>query len=97
MATAVPFDTLRFARKLETAGFERQQAAETTEALAATDLVTRDYLDAKLREQNLRLDAKLADIKTGMDDRRAWPANARHSGRTGRVDQADESLNTLRA
>ena len=43
MATAVPFDTLRFARKLET-------AEALAEALATTDLVTRDYLDAKLAD-----------------------------------------------
>jgi hypothetical protein len=32
--TAVPFDTLKLARKLEAAGFNAQQAGDTAEALA---------------------------------------------------------------
>ena len=32
--TAVPFDTLRLARKLEAAGFDAKQAGDTAEALA---------------------------------------------------------------
>lgn len=32
--TAVTFDTLKFARKLEAAGFQPKQAADTAEALA---------------------------------------------------------------
>ncbi|KAF0112177.1 MAG: hypothetical protein FD149_2477, partial [Rhodospirillaceae bacterium] len=31
MATAVAFDTLKLARKLEAAGFEHKQAADTAE------------------------------------------------------------------
>ena len=34
MATAVAFDTLKLARKLEAAGFEHQQAADVSEAMA---------------------------------------------------------------
>jgi hypothetical protein len=32
--TTVPFDTLKLARKLEAAGFQPKQAADTSEALA---------------------------------------------------------------
>lgn len=34
--TAIPFDTLKLARKLEAAGFSAQQAGDTAEALAAS-------------------------------------------------------------
>lgn len=58
-------------RRVRTAASRRDRAEALAEALAATDLVTRDYLDAKLREQDLRLDTKLADLKTGMADLKA--------------------------
>ncbi|MFN3076043.1 MAG: hypothetical protein ABT940_04025 [Alphaproteobacteria bacterium] len=55
MATAVPFDTLALARKLrERAHFAPEDAEGTAEALAeamtSTELVTRDYLDARLSD-----------------------------------------------
>jgi hypothetical protein len=49
---AVPFDTLKLARALEGAGFPAKQAGDTAEALAdalGQEVVTRDYLDAKLQ------------------------------------------------
>ncbi|MFN3077100.1 MAG: hypothetical protein ABT940_09520 [Alphaproteobacteria bacterium] len=55
----VLFDTLRLARKLEAAGFSQRQAADTAEAMAdamaATEPVTREHLDSRLRELELRL------------------------------------------
>jgi hypothetical protein len=61
---AVPFDTPALARKLETAGFPSKQAQDTAAALAdvmgSAELVTKDYLDSKLREVEQRL-----TIRTG--------------------------------
>jgi hypothetical protein len=50
MAT-VTFDTLKFAKTLEAAGIPSQQAEAFTEAFrdaTSEELVTRDYLDARL-------------------------------------------------
>lgn len=56
---AVAFDILKLARKLEAAGFAQKQAADTSEALAealtTAELVTKEYLDFRLRETELRL------------------------------------------
>ena len=64
---AVPFDTLRFAEKLEAGGFTPQQARAAAEAFAdaiGESVVTRDYLDLRLSEMKhdltQRLGAKLA-------------------------------------
>jgi len=72
----------------------REAQTTTTDGLATR---------ADLREQELRLEAKLADLKTGMADLKAelmkWMIgalglqNAGHSDRTGRPDQTDEPLN----
>ena len=70
MATAVAFDTLKLARKLEAAGFEHKQAADTAEALAeamtTAELATkadiaaaRAETKADLRESELRLEARI--------------------------------------
>ena len=59
MATAVAFDTLKLARKLEAAGFGHKQAADTAEAMAIAELVTK----ADLRESELRLEAKIDHLE----------------------------------
>ncbi|OHC74074.1 MAG: hypothetical protein A3G18_06005 [Rhodospirillales bacterium RIFCSPLOWO2_12_FULL_58_28] len=65
--TAVPFDTLRLARKLEAAGFQPKQAADTAEALAeamaGADLVTKDYLDLRLRDLEQRMIIRLGTMQ----------------------------------
>jgi len=48
---SVTFDTLKFAKKLESAGIAQAQAEAIAEAFSeatSQELVTRDYLDAKL-------------------------------------------------
>ena len=60
---AVPFDTLKLARRLEAAGFPGKQAADTAEALAeamsASELATKSGL-ALLKAD---LDALRAELK----------------------------------
>lgn len=49
--TAVTFDTLKFAKKLEAAGLPVAQAEAIADAFreaTSEELVTRDYLDARL-------------------------------------------------
>ena len=49
--SAVTFDTLKFAKKLEAAGLPTPQAEAIAEAFreaTSEELVTRDYLDARL-------------------------------------------------
>jgi hypothetical protein len=50
--TAIPFDTLKYADRLEAAGVPRAQARIQAEALSEvfdlSELVTRDYLDLRL-------------------------------------------------
>lgn len=56
--TTTTFDTLGYAKKLENAGFTRQQAeaqAEGLRAILEERVVTREYLDARLREMEIRL------------------------------------------
>ncbi len=52
--SAVPFDTLKLADRLQAGGFTSEQsrsaAAALAEAMSGADLVTRDHLDAKLSE-----------------------------------------------
>ena len=50
--TAVTFDTLKFAKKLEAAGLPTPQAEAIADAFreaTSEELVTRDYLDARLK------------------------------------------------
>jgi len=70
--TAIAFDTLKLAKRLEAAGFAPAQAGATAEALAdslreslGNALVSRDFLDARL-----------AELKTGLSDRIAAGGNA---------------------
>jgi hypothetical protein len=74
---AVAFDTLKLARKLESAGFPPKQAQDASAALAesftewqsAINLATRDDVRKvadDLRETELRLETKMAEIKADM-------------------------------
>ena len=66
MAT-IAFDTLKLARRLESAGYSRQQAADTAEALSDTlgeAVVTRDYLDQRLAVIEANLKAAIAESRS---------------------------------
>jgi len=61
MAT-ITFDSLGYAKKLEAAGFTREQAEVQANALREVideRLVTRDYLDTRLKELEYRLTIRL--------------------------------------
>ena len=69
--SALAFDSLKFARRLTEAGVPQQQAEAQAEVMAETfgfyvdNLVTRDYLDARLdarfTEQDGRIDKRFAE------------------------------------
>ncbi|TAN52441.1 MAG: DUF1640 domain-containing protein [Methylococcaceae bacterium] len=69
---AITFDTHKFIRKLETAGFTRQQAEAQAEALVealaatSTDVVTREYLDYRLKAEAASLKVDLVKWVAGM-------------------------------
>ena len=88
--TALAFDTLKLAKRLEAAGFPPAQAGATAEALADTlrdslgeSLVTRDFLDA-------RLGIRLAELKQELTTRVA----ALEIALTGRI--AESKVETMR-
>lgn len=61
----VAFDTLGYAKRLEEAGFTRQQAEVQANALREVideRLVTKDYLDARLRELEYKLVIRLGTM-----------------------------------
>lgn len=68
--SALAFDSLKFARRLKEAGVPEQQAEAQAEVMAETfgfyvdNLVTKDYLDARLdarfSEQDARIEARFA-------------------------------------
>ena len=70
MMSALAFDSLKFARRLKEAGVPEQQAEAQAEVMAETfgfyvdNLVTKDYLDARLdarfSEQDARIEARFA-------------------------------------
>ena len=69
MAT-ITFDTLRFSKRLEAAGFTPQQAEAVAEAFkeaTSEELVTKSYLDARLAELK-------AEIRAGQIDLVKWIA-----------------------
>jgi hypothetical protein len=73
MAT-IAFDTLKLARRLEAAGFPREQAAGAAEAIAEVvgeAIVTRDYLDRRLGETDARITAVEANLRAHIADVRA--------------------------
>jgi hypothetical protein len=67
---AIAFDTLRFARRLIEAGVPDRQAEVQAELMAEafvfnTDsVVTKDYLDARLAEQDAKFDARFAILES---------------------------------
>ena len=57
---AIQFDTLKLAKRLQSAGFTAQQADATAEALAETvgaDLVTKDFFQVEMRDLRAELHA----------------------------------------
>ena len=68
---AVPFDTLKLAQRLESAGFSREQAAVTAQTLAETlanDLATKSDLGAMKSELRGDLRTEAATIRTENGD-----------------------------
>jgi hypothetical protein len=57
----ITFDTLKFAKTLEAAGVPAPQAEAFREATSA-ELVTRDYLDARLETVKASIETAKADI-----------------------------------
>ena len=63
--SSTTFDTLGYARRLEEAGFTRQQAEVQANALREVideRLVTKEYLDARLRELEYKLVIRLGTM-----------------------------------
>jgi hypothetical protein len=60
----MPFDTLKLARRLESAGFPHQQAADMSDAIAeaAANLVTKEDLRHGLESLEQRLIIRLGGI-----------------------------------
>lgn len=69
--SAITFDTLKFANRLKSAGVPSAQAEAEAEALAEVfdlagrDLVTKEYLDARLTQLEQRLTIKLGALMVG--------------------------------
>ena len=76
---SIAFDTLQFARRLKKAGVPEQQAETQAELMGeafgfyVNDLVTRDYLDARLdarfAEFEARIERRLTDTENWFDDK----------------------------
>jgi len=65
MGNAIAFDTLAYAKKMIAAGFTQQQAETQAEALAEIideQVVSRQYLDIRLRELEMRLTLRLGGM-----------------------------------
>ena len=80
MATAVAFDTLRLARKLEAAGFEHKQAADTAEALAEAMAVAELATKADLERLASATKADIAAARAG-NQSRSRASGGVHQGR----------------
>jgi len=61
---AMPFDTLKLARRLEAAGFPAQQAGDMAEAIAEaiSELVTKADLQNAMRDLEQRLTIRLGGM-----------------------------------
>jgi hypothetical protein len=61
---AMPFDTLKLARRLEAAGFPPQQAGDMAEAIAEaiSELVTKTDLQNAVRDLEQRLTIRLGGM-----------------------------------
>ena len=66
---AIPFDTLKLARRLERAGFPPQQAGDMSEAIAEamSQLVTKADLDAGLTGMRAEMLAIKADLEAKLE------------------------------
>ncbi len=67
--SAVAFDTLKLAQRLEAAGLPPKQAQDVASALSETigdAVVTREYLDLRLSEMRNALDLRLGEIRAAM-------------------------------
>ena len=66
---AIPFDTLKLARRLEGAGFPPQQARDMSEAIAEamSQLVTKADLDAGLTGMRAEMLAIKADLEAKLE------------------------------
>jgi len=75
IVAAIAFDTLRFARRLIEAGVPDRQAEVQAELMAEAFLfnvdsvVTKDYLDARLGEQEARIEAKFNLRFAGLENK----------------------------
>ncbi len=68
--SAVAFDTLKLAQRLEAAGLPQRQAQDVARALSDTIgevVVTREYLDLRLGEIRAALDLRLGEIHGELD------------------------------
>ena len=73
--SAIAFDTLKYSRRLMEAGVPKQQAEVQAEAMAEAfvfnveALVTRDFLDARLGEQDARVEARFTSQNAYIEQR----------------------------
>ena len=73
--STLAFDTLQYARRLKSAGVPEQQAEVQAELMAeafgfyANNLVTRDYLDARLDALESRISQRFAEQDARIDER----------------------------
>jgi hypothetical protein len=72
---AVAFDPLEYAQQLEAAGMPRAQAEVVAKGLTAMfihnfdALVTKDYLDTRFSEFGARMDLRVAESESRVDQR----------------------------
>ena len=73
--SALVFDTLKYTRRLMEAGVPKQQAEVQAETMAEAfvfnvdALVTRDYLDARLGEQDARIEKRFTEHDARIEQR----------------------------
>ncbi|PLW82508.1 hypothetical protein CWI75_12215 [Kineobactrum sediminis] len=102
MAT-LAFDSLRYARRLKSAGVPESQAEVQAELMAeafgfyADNIVTRDYLDATLRATFAEQDAKLEQRFTTIDQRFVDIGAQLETALNSRLNQQDIKLASIEA
>lgn len=67
--TAIPFDTLKLAKKSEATGFTQQQAAGAAEALADAMDGAQILTKSDLRELELKLCTQMLELENRMNTR----------------------------
>ena len=98
--SAIGFDTLKFARKLKEAGVPEKQAEAQAEVLGEAflynldEIVTRDYLDAKLAKVHARLDGLTG--RTDSLEARLDTVEARLENVEARLENVEAGLELLR-